>query len=52
MEHSQLNLVDQIQKVYWSQRVQILDKHIEIIVHQMISKVVTLEDIMINGFRR
>jgi len=50
MEQSQLNLVDQIQKVYRSQGVQISDKHIEIIVRQMTSKVVTLEDGMINGF--
>ena len=50
MEQSQSNLVDQIQKVYRSQGVQISDKHIEIIVRQMTSKVVTLEDGMINGF--
>nr|YP_009682228.1 RNA polymerase beta' subunit [Fissidens nobilis]QDQ38640.1 RNA polymerase beta' subunit [Fissidens nobilis] len=50
MEQSQLNLVDQIQKVYRSQRVQISDKHIEIIVRQMTSKVLTLEDGMTNGF--
>ena len=50
MEQSQLNLVDQIQKVYRSQGVQISDKHIEVIVRQMTSKVVTLEDGMINGF--
>ena len=50
MEQSQLNLVDQIQKVYRSQGVQISDKHIEIIVRQMTSKVLTLEDGMTNGF--
>ena len=50
MEQSQLNLVDQIQKVYLSQGVQISDKHIEIIVRQMTSKVITLEDGMTNGF--
>jgi DNA-directed RNA polymerase subunit beta' len=50
MEQSQLNLVDQIQKVYRSQGVQIADKHIEIIVRQMTSKVITLEDGMTNGF--
>ena len=50
MEQSQLNLVDQIQKVYRSQGVQISDKHIEIIVRQMTSKVITLEDGMTNGF--
>nr|YP_010189024.1 RNA polymerase beta'' subunit [Ptychomnion cygnisetum]QZJ47827.1 RNA polymerase beta'' subunit [Ptychomnion cygnisetum] len=50
MEQSQLNLVDQIRKVYRSQGVQISDKHIEIIVRQMTSKVITLEDGLINGF--
>lgn len=50
MEQSQLDLVDQIQKVYRSQRVQISDKHIEIIVRQMTSKVLTLEDGITNGF--
>nr|QFK69584.1 RNA polymerase beta' subunit [Pogonatum inflexum] len=50
MEQSQIHLVDQIQKVYRSQSVQISDKHIEIIVRQMTSKVLTLEDGMKNGF--
>lgn len=50
MGESQLNLVDQIQKVYRSQGVQLSDKHIEIIVRQMTSKVFTLEDGMITGF--
>nr|QTT78441.1 RNA polymerase beta'' subunit [Andreaea rupestris var. fauriei] len=50
MEQSQINLVDQIQKVYESQGVQISNKHIEIIVRQMTSKVLTLEDGMANGF--
>lgn len=50
MEQSQLNLVDQIQKVYRSQGVHISDKHIEIIVRQMTSKVITLEDGMTNSF--
>nr|YP_010917740.1 RNA polymerase subunit beta'' [Encalypta ciliata]UVG41326.1 RNA polymerase subunit beta'' [Encalypta ciliata] len=50
MEQSQINLVNQIQKVYRSQGVQISDKHIEIIVRQMTSKVFTLEDGMTNGF--
>lgn len=50
MEQSQLNLVDQIQKVYRTQGVQISDKHIEIIVRQMTSKVLTLEDGITNGF--
>ena len=50
MEQSQLNLVDQIQKVYRTQGVRISDKHIEIIVRQMTSKVLILEDGMTNGF--
>lgn len=50
MEQSQLNLVDQIQKVYRTQGVRISDKHIEIIVRQMTSKVIILEDGMTNGF--
>jgi DNA-directed RNA polymerase subunit beta' len=50
MEQSQVNLVNQIQKVYRSQGVNISDKHIEIIVRQMTSKVFTLEDGMTNGF--
>nr|YP_009531784.1 bet'' subunit of RNA polymerase [Leiosporoceros dussii]AXZ70937.1 bet'' subunit of RNA polymerase [Leiosporoceros dussii] len=49
MKQSQINLVDQIQKVYQSQGVQISDKHIEIIVRQMTSKVLTLENGMANG---
>nr|AGC26783.1 DNA-directed RNA polymerase subunit beta' [Psilotum nudum] len=43
-EQSRKDLVDQIQGVYQSQGVQISDKHIEIIVRQMTSKVLTLED--------
>nr|AND48510.1 beta'' subunit of RNA polymerase [Flatbergium sericeum] len=50
MEQSQIILVDQIQGVYRSQSVQISDKHIEIIVRQMTSKVLTLENGMANGF--
>nr|QYB18383.1 RNA polymerase beta'' subunit [Riccia fluitans]WKW95008.1 RNA polymerase beta'' subunit [Riccia fluitans] len=50
MEQGQINLVDQIQRVYQSQGVQISNKHIEIIVRQMTSKVVTLEDGMSNVF--
>nr|YP_009732844.1 RNA polymerase beta'' subunit [Diphyscium foliosum]QHU77189.1 RNA polymerase beta'' subunit [Diphyscium foliosum] len=50
MEQSQINLVDQIQRVYRSQGVHISDKHIEIIVRQMTSKVLTLENGMANGF--
>jgi DNA-directed RNA polymerase subunit beta' len=50
MEQSQIILVDQIQGVYQSQSVQISDKHVEIIVRQMTSKVLTLENGMANGF--
>jgi len=50
MEQSQLNLVDQIQKVYRSQGVQISNKHLEIIVRQMTSTVIILEDGRTNGF--
>nr|QWW93171.1 RNA polymerase beta'' subunit [Lunularia cruciata] len=50
MEQGQISLVDQIQKVYQSQGVHISNKHIEIIVRQMTSKVITLEDGMTNVF--
>jgi DNA-directed RNA polymerase subunit beta' len=50
MEQGQIILVDQIQKVYQSQGVHVSNKHIEIIVRQMTSKVTTLEDGMINIF--
>ncbi len=43
-------MVDQIQGVYRSQSVQISDKHVEIIVRQMTSKVLALENGMANGF--
>nr|YP_010881242.1 RNA polymerase beta'' subunit [Fossombronia foveolata]WIA67195.1 RNA polymerase beta'' subunit [Fossombronia foveolata] len=50
MEQGQIVLVDQIRKVYQSQGVHISDKHIEIIVRQMTSKVVTSEDGTIDIF--
>nr|YP_009668459.1 RNA polymerase beta' subunit [Heteroscyphus argutus]QCW59309.1 RNA polymerase beta' subunit [Heteroscyphus argutus] len=50
IEQGQIILVDQIQKVYQSQGVHVSNKHIEIIVRQMTSKVVTSEDGMINVF--
>jgi DNA-directed RNA polymerase subunit beta' len=50
MEQSQIHLVNQIQKFYRSQGVQICDKHIEIIVRQMTSKVLISEDGMANVF--
>jgi DNA-directed RNA polymerase subunit beta' len=50
MERSKLDLVLEIQKVYRSQGVYISDKHIEIIVRQMTSKVIILGDGMTDGF--
>nr|YP_009668127.1 RNA polymerase beta' subunit [Plagiochila chinensis]QCW58903.1 RNA polymerase beta' subunit [Plagiochila chinensis] len=50
IEQGQIILVDQIQKVYQSQGIHIWNKHIEIIVRQMTSKVVTSENGMINVF--
>jgi DNA-directed RNA polymerase subunit beta' len=50
VEQAQVILVDQIQKVYQSQGVHISNKHIEIIVRQMTSKVTTLEDGLTNIF--
>nr|YP_010194377.1 RNA polymerase beta'' subunit [Pallavicinia lyellii]QZZ24653.1 RNA polymerase beta'' subunit [Pallavicinia lyellii] len=50
IEQAQTILVDQIQKVYQSQGVRVSNKHIEIIVRQMTSKVVILEDGMIHIF--
>nr|YP_007374789.1 DNA-directed RNA polymerase subunit beta'' [Ophioglossum californicum]AGC26702.1 DNA-directed RNA polymerase subunit beta'' [Ophioglossum californicum]QXF60075.1 RNA polymerase beta'' subunit [Ophioglossum vulgatum] len=50
MEQSRTDLVDQIQRVYRSQGVRVSDKHIEIIVRQMTSKALTLEDGMADAF--
>nr|YP_009548568.1 RNA polymerase beta'' subunit [Adiantum aleuticum]AYW15543.1 RNA polymerase beta'' subunit [Adiantum aleuticum] len=50
MEHCQLVLIDQIRKVYESQGVQICDKHLEIIVCQLTSRVVASEDGVTNVF--
>jgi DNA-directed RNA polymerase subunit beta' len=50
MEQGQMILVDQIQKVYKSQGVQISNKHIEIIVRQMTSRFLTSEDGIIDIF--
>nr|YP_011014211.1 RNA polymerase beta'' subunit [Arenaria przewalskii]WQA10616.1 RNA polymerase beta'' subunit [Arenaria przewalskii] len=47
---SRISLVNKIQKVYRSQGVQIHDRHIEIIVRQITSKVVVSEDGMSNVF--
>nr|AOV84672.1 RNA polymerase b''-subunit [Actinostachys pennula] len=50
MEHCQSVLIDQIRKVYESQGVQVVDKHIEIIIRQLTSKVLFLEDGITNVF--
>nr|QBB09895.1 RNA polymerase beta' subunit [Limodorum abortivum] len=47
---SRISLVNKIQKVYRSQGVQIHNRHIEIIVRQVTSKVLVLEDGMSNVF--
>nr|YP_011004488.1 RNA polymerase beta'' subunit [Orthosiphon aristatus var. aristatus]WPT27144.1 RNA polymerase beta'' subunit [Orthosiphon aristatus var. aristatus] len=47
---SRISLVNKIQKVYRSQGVQIHNRHIEIIVRQITSKVLVLEDGMSNVF--
>nr|YP_009435493.1 RNA polymerase beta'' subunit [Lobelia sonderiana]ATG25495.1 RNA polymerase beta'' subunit [Lobelia sonderiana] len=47
---SRISLVNKIQKVYRSQGVQIHNRHIEIIVRQMTSKVLVSEDGMSNVF--
>nr|YP_009449781.1 RNA polymerase beta'' subunit [Tacca leontopetaloides]ANA91309.1 RNA polymerase beta'' subunit [Tacca leontopetaloides] len=47
---SRISLVNRIQKVYRSQGVQIHDRHIEIIVRQITSKVLVSEDGMSNVF--
>nr|ANJ59812.3 RNA polymerase beta'' subunit [Nymphaea jamesoniana] len=49
---SRISLVNKIQKVYRSQGVQIHNKHIEIIVRQITSKVLVSEDGMSNVFTR
>nr|UTS56975.1 RNA polymerase beta'' subunit [Schizaea tenella] len=50
MEHCQSVLIDQIRKVYGSQGVQVVDKHIEIIIRQLTSKVIFSEDGVTNVF--
>nr|YP_010917952.1 RNA polymerase beta'' subunit [Boronia edwardsii]WAJ48784.1 RNA polymerase beta'' subunit [Boronia edwardsii] len=47
---SRISLVNKIQKIYRSQGVQIHNKHIEIIVRQITSKVLVSEDEMFNIF--
>jgi hypothetical protein len=43
LESIQMNLLDDIQKVYLSQGVRIVDRHIEIIIRQMTSRVIILD---------
>nr|YP_010376746.1 RNA polymerase beta'' subunit [Adiantum malesianum]UPV69511.1 RNA polymerase beta'' subunit [Adiantum malesianum] len=50
MEHCQLILIDQIRKVYESQGVRICDKHLEIIICQLTSRVIASEDGVTNVF--
>nr|YP_009426938.1 RNA polymerase beta'' subunit [Hypodematium crenatum]ASU95614.1 RNA polymerase beta'' subunit [Hypodematium crenatum] len=50
MEHCQLILINEIREVYESQGVQISDKHLEIIIWQLTSKVVASEDGITNVF--
>nr|YP_005352937.1 RNA polymerase beta' subunit [Mankyua chejuensis]ADZ47969.1 RNA polymerase beta' subunit [Mankyua chejuensis]AJJ48599.1 RNA polymerase beta'' subunit [Mankyua chejuensis] len=50
IEQSRMDLVEKIQRVYCSQGVYISDKHIEIIVRQITSKVLTLEDRIADAF--
>nr|YP_009033741.1 beta'' subunit of RNA polymerase [Roya anglica]YP_009256903.1 beta'' subunit of RNA polymerase [Roya obtusa]AHZ11124.1 beta'' subunit of RNA polymerase [Roya anglica]ANI25976.1 beta'' subunit of RNA polymerase [Roya obtusa] len=44
LEYSQIETVDQVQKVYLSQGVYISDKHVEVIVRQMSCKVMIVEN--------
>nr|YP_009561257.1 RNA polymerase beta'' subunit [Selaginella indica]QAR48678.1 RNA polymerase beta'' subunit [Selaginella indica] len=50
LERSQITPVDRIGKGYRSQGVQVADKHVEIIVRQIASKLSNLEDGMANAF--
>nr|YP_010889826.1 RNA polymerase beta'' subunit [Pyrrosia hastata]WJJ69674.1 RNA polymerase beta'' subunit [Pyrrosia hastata] len=50
LEHCQLILTNEIREVYESQGVQISDKHLEIIIWQLTSRVVALEDGITNVF--
>nr|QKV47426.1 RNA polymerase beta'' subunit [Platycerium bifurcatum] len=50
MEHCQLILTNEIREVYESQGVQISDKHLEIIIWQLTSRVIVLEDGITNVF--
>jgi hypothetical protein len=50
LEYSQLETVDQVQKVYLSQGVYISDKHFEVIVRQMSSKIAIVENTDFTAF--
>ena len=50
MEQCQLILINEIREVYESQGVQISDKHLEIIIRQLTSRVVASEDGITNVF--
>jgi hypothetical protein len=50
IEYSQLETVDQVQKVYLSQGVYISDKHFEVIVRQMSSKLAIVENTDFTAF--
>nr|YP_010388459.1 RNA polymerase beta'' subunit [Polystichum yaanense]UPP55975.1 RNA polymerase beta'' subunit [Polystichum yaanense] len=50
MEYCQLILINEIREVYESQGVQISDKHLEIIIRQLTSRVVASEDGITNVF--
>nr|YP_010716113.1 RNA polymerase beta'' subunit [Crepidomanes latealatum]WDE75848.1 RNA polymerase beta'' subunit [Crepidomanes latealatum] len=50
MEYCQLVLIDQIRNIYGSQGVQVSDRHLEIIIRQITSKVLTLEEGITNVF--
>nr|QQP00250.1 RNA polymerase beta'' subunit [Selaginella nipponica] len=50
LERSRVNLVDCIGRGYRSQGVQVADKHVEMIVRQVTSKMVVLEDGIANAF--
>jgi hypothetical protein len=50
LQYSQLETVDQVQKVYLSQGVYISDKHFEVIVRQMSSKIAIVENTDFTAF--
>nr|ANZ53643.1 RNA polymerase beta subunit-2 [Gnetum gnemon] len=50
MGQGRIHFVDQIQKVYQSQGVHICEKHIELIIRQMTSRVLISDDVMFNVF--